>query len=72
VLGDLADFSTPSIQEALNSALIEGMGLKPRDAFGALRTAISGRRVTPPLFESLEILGKAASVARLDAFLAAR
>ena len=72
VLGDLADFSTASIQEALNSALIEGMGLKPRDAFGALRTAISGRRVTPPLFESLEILGKAASVARLDAFLAAR
>ncbi|MEK9908450.1 MAG: glutamate--tRNA ligase [Aquiluna sp.] len=72
VLGDLADFSTASIQEALSSALIEGMGLKPRDAFGALRTAISGRRVTPPLFESLEILGKAASVARLDAFLAAR
>ena len=72
VLGDLADFSAASIQEALNSALIEGMGLKPRDAFGALRTAISGRRVTPPLFESLEILGKAASVARLDAFLAAR
>ena len=72
VLGDLADFSTASIQGALNSALIEGMGLKPRDAFGALRTAISGRRVTPPLFESLEILGKAASVARLDAFLAAR
>ena len=72
VLGDLADFSTASIQEALNSALIEGMGLKPRDAFGALRTAISGRRVTPPLFESLEILGQAASIARLDAFLAAR
>ncbi len=72
VLGDLADFSTASIQGALNSALIEGMGLKPRDAFGALRTAISGRRVTPPLFESLEILGQAASVARLDAFLAAR
>ncbi len=72
VLAELADFSTASIQEALSSALIEGMGLKPRDAFGALRTAISGRRVTPPLFESLEILGKAASVARLDAFLAAR
>ncbi|MEL0317086.1 MAG: glutamate--tRNA ligase [Aquiluna sp.] len=72
VLGGLTDFSTARIQEALNSALIEGMGLKPRDAFGALRTAISGRRVTPPLFESLEILGKAASVARLDAFLAAR
>ena len=72
VLGDLADFSTASIQEALNSALIEGMGLKPRDAFGALRTAISGRRVTPPLFESLEIRGQPTSVGRLDAFLAAR
>ena len=50
----------------LASALIEGLGLKTRIAYGPLRTAISGRRVSPPLFESMEILGKAESLARLS------
>lgn len=36
----------------------ERKGIKPRVAFGPLRVAVSGRRVGPPLFESLEILGK--------------
>jgi glutamyl-tRNA synthetase len=44
------------------------MGLKPRDAFGPLRTGISGRRISPPLFESMEILGKERSLARLRVF----
>ena len=50
---------------------IDGLGLKPRVAFGPLRIAISGRRVSPPLFESMEILGKIDSIARIDR-LAAR
>ena len=62
------DFKTEAIQNALQAALIEGLELKPRVAFGPVRTAISGRRVSPPLFESMEILGKAESLARLNAF----
>jgi glutamyl-tRNA synthetase len=62
------DFKTETVQAALQAALIEGLGLKPRVAFGPLRTAISGRRISPPLFESMEILGKAETIARLSAF----
>ncbi|MFM1845055.1 MAG: hypothetical protein RI917_373, partial [Actinomycetota bacterium] len=47
---------------------IEKQQLKPRDAFAVVRVAVSGRRVTPPLFECLEILGKQRSLARLEAF----
>ena len=65
-LEQLDDFSAEAIEAALRAALIEGAGLKPRTAFGPLRTAISGRRVSPPLFESMEILDKEATLARLD------
>lgn len=65
---DEANFKTEPVQQALNNALIEVMGLKPRFAFGPLRTGISGRRISPPLFESMEILGKAETIARLEAF----
>jgi glutamyl-tRNA synthetase len=50
--------------------LIEEMQLKPRVAFGPLRTAISGRRISPPLFESMQILGKTETIARLKGFAA--
>lgn len=59
------------IEEALRGALVDGLGLKPRVAFGPVRTAISGRRVSPPLFESMQILGKIDSIERIDR-LAAR
>ncbi len=55
---------------ALRSALVEGLGLKPKFAFGPLRTAVSGQRVSPPLFESMEILGKDSTLARLAALRA--
>ena len=42
-----------------------GLGLKPRVAYGPLRVALSGRRISPPLFESMELLGKAESIRRL-------
>ena len=60
------EWATAQIQTALNTALIDGMGLKPRVAFGALRVATSGRRVSPPLFESCELLGREETIARLD------
>ena len=67
-LDGLDEFSTAAIEQALRTELIEGAGLKPRDAFGPLRTAVSGRRISPPLFESMEILGKASTLARLARF----
>jgi glutamyl-tRNA synthetase len=67
-LTTLDEFSTEGIQDLLNKVLIEQMGEKPKNAFGPLRTAISGRRVSPPLFESMEILGKAETLARLELF----
>lgn len=61
---------TEVIEGALRGALIDGLGLKPRKAFGAVRSAISGRRVSPPLFESMELLGRESSLARLARFRA--
>lgn len=62
----LDEWNHATIESALRDALIEALGLKPRVAFGPLRVAVSGRRISPPLFESMEILGKAESIARLD------
>ena len=67
-LSKLDDFTTAVIQELMNAVLVEQMGEKPKNAFGPLRTAISGRRVSPPLFESMEILGKATTLERLEKF----
>ncbi|MEY2695575.1 MAG: hypothetical protein RLZZ72_831 [Actinomycetota bacterium] len=71
-LRELDDFTTDSIQATLNEALVDGLGEKPRNAFGPIRTAFSGRRVTPPLFECMEFLGKERSISRLEAFASAR
>ncbi|MDQ0768736.1 glutamyl-tRNA synthetase [Pseudarthrobacter defluvii] len=62
------DWTAENIQAALKQALVEDMGIKPRLAFGPVRTAVSGRRVSPPLFESMVILGKESSLRRLRAF----
>jgi glutamyl-tRNA synthetase len=67
---DDADWATERLQSVLAGALIEGLELKPRIAYGPLRVAISGRRVSPPLFESMEILGKEDTLARLEALAA--
>ncbi|WP_199423628.1 glutamate--tRNA ligase [Actinotalea solisilvae] len=58
-------FTTAATQEALTAALVDGLGIKPRFAFTPLRVALSGRRVSPPLFESMEILGRDATLARV-------
>ncbi|MFC9559135.1 glutamate--tRNA ligase [Agromyces sp. NPDC056965] len=60
------DWTHEQIEEALRAALVDGLALKPRVAFGAVRTAISGRRISPPLFESMQILGKVDSIERID------
>jgi glutamyl-tRNA synthetase len=63
----LPEWSTPAIETALKDALVEGLGRKPRQAFGPVRVAISGRTVSPPLYESMELLGRDRTLARLAA-----
>lgn len=58
-------WSTDAIEGALRAKLVEELGLKPRNAFGPVRIAVSGRKISPPLFESLELLGRERSIARL-------
>ncbi|RAX48518.1 glutamate--tRNA ligase [Arthrobacter sp. AQ5-05] len=66
------EWSAETIQDVLKSALVEGLGIKPRHAFGPIRTAVSGKRISPPLFESMVILGKESSLSRVRAFRATR
>jgi glutamyl-tRNA synthetase len=63
----LPEWTTTAIDEALRTALIEGLGLKPKNAFTPVRVAVTGRRVSPPLFESIELLGRERTLARLRA-----
>lgn len=67
VLSDVPDWDTASIESALQKALIEDLGLKPRKAYGALRVGISGQAISPPLFESMELLGRESTLVRLRA-----
>jgi glutamyl-tRNA synthetase len=60
------EWTTEAIEAALRASLIDGLGLKPKNAFGPVRVAISGRRISPPLFESLELLGREKSLHRLE------
>jgi glutamyl-tRNA synthetase len=68
-LGALQTWETTAIDEALRAALIEGLELKPRLAFGPVRIAVTGRRISPPLFESMELLGRERTLSRLRSAL---
>jgi glutamyl-tRNA synthetase len=63
----LPEWTTPAIETALKDALVEGLGRKPRQAFGPVRVAVSGRTVSPPLYESMELLGRERTLSRLAA-----
>ena len=63
---EVGSWDTSSIEEALRRALVDELGLKPRNAFGPVRVAVTGRRISPPLFESMELLGRDRSLARLS------
>jgi glutamyl-tRNA synthetase len=64
-LEQLAEWNTAAIEEALRAELLERLELKPRSAFGPLRVAVTGRQVSPPLFESMELLGRDTTLARM-------
>ena len=65
-LAGLGPWAAEAIKAALWTALVDGLGLKPRVAFsGPLRVAVTGRRAGPPLFESIELLGRDRTLGRL-------
>jgi glutamyl-tRNA synthetase len=68
-LESLDQWRAADIEATLHAVLIDGLQLKPRTAFGALRVAITGRQVSPPLFESMGLLGPAVTLGRLRAAL---
>ena len=69
-LEDLDEWRHDEIENALREALVDGLGLKPRQAFGPVRVAVTGKTVSPPLFESIELLGRERTLERLrDALL---
>jgi glutamyl-tRNA synthetase len=66
-LEKLPDWTVEAIQGALNAALVDGLGLKPRKAFVPLYVAVSGRASSLPLFDSMVLLGRDRTLARLQA-----
>ncbi|NEW46483.1 glutamate--tRNA ligase [Nocardia cyriacigeorgica] len=66
-LDSLTAWTTSAIEEALKTALIDDLGLKPRKAFAPVRVAVTGSHISPPLYESLELLGRDRAMARLRA-----
>ena len=64
-LDGVDEWTAGAIEEALKGALIDGLGLKPRKAFGPIRVAVTGATVSPPLYESMELLGSERSLHRL-------
>jgi glutamyl-tRNA synthetase len=70
-LSSVGPWTAEPIEAALRTALVDGLGLKPRVAFTPVRVAVTGRRVAPPLFESIELLGRDRTLGRLARALAA-
>ena len=66
---DEADFSAELLEQRCREAA-EAAGMKAGDFFTPIRVAVTGRTVSPPLFASLELLGRDRALARIDAALA--
>jgi len=58
------DFNHPALDQALRSAAKE-MGLKAGQMFQPIRVAVTGRNASPPLFETLEVLGRETALKRI-------
>ena len=70
-LQEVNNWTHSEIEAVLRKLLIDGMGLKPRLAFGPVRIAVTGSTVSPPLFESMELLGKTESLSRISLAISA-
>lgn len=64
-LAAINTWNRDEIETALRHSLLDGLGLKPRLAFGPVRIAVTGSHISPPLFESMELLGRDRSLQRL-------
>ena len=64
-LAEINTWNRDEIETALRHSLLDGLGLKPRLAFGPVRIAVTGSHISPPLFESMELLGRDRSLQRL-------
>jgi glutamyl-tRNA synthetase len=64
VLAALEPFTTAAIEESLRG-LAERLELKPREAFQPIRVAVTGSRISPGLFESIELLGRERTLDRI-------
>ena len=64
-LAGLGTWSREEIERVLRTALITDLGLKPRVAFTPVYVAVTGRSVAPPLFDSMELLGREKTLDRL-------
>jgi len=65
-LAELEPFEAASIEAALR-AVLERLGLKPRQGFQPIRIAVTGSKISPGLFESIELLGREKTLSRLSA-----
>jgi len=66
----MESFTPEELKEALDAKLVEGMGIKPRLAFGPLFVAMTGTNVSIPVVDSMAILGKDEALARIERLLA--
>jgi len=64
-LDESPEWTASSIEQVLKESLVDGLGIKPRKAFAPIRVAVTGRTVSPPLYESMELLGRERSMHRL-------
>jgi len=63
-LADVEPFTTEAVEQALRR-LAERLELKPREAFQPIRVAVTGSKVSPGLFESIELLGREPTLDRI-------
>ena len=69
-LSQITDWTPPALETTLR-ALCEQLQVKPGPLFGAIRVAVTGRSVAPPLFDTLAGIGRERSLSRLNAAIAA-
>ena len=65
LIESMENFDASTIENTLRN-LATDIGIKPGQLFGSIRVATTGLKVAPPLFETLEVLGKKRSLATID------
>ena len=69
ILKGLPDVALETAEEPMR-ALVDELGMKPAQIFGVIRVAVTGQMVSPPLFESMEIIGQETVLARMEQAIA--